>query len=255
MKFFRDVLLCICVFLVSVQFAVAEPLKPGDYEAFKDHIVVVRNGDVFGTGIVVDVDAEAESITILSAYHILRMDLITLAGQSVYVASVIIKDEDGYGFQGDVIAKDESLDLVLIRISGVLQEETVLKPIQSVRVSKLFIGEDVFIIGNKLGYSWSFSFGKIMETERYFPGRPDKPRIQIDTLTNVGDSGGALFDGSGSLIGVMLEKDPRSPMGFVVPITEVCKLKMEDRMKWIFHCPSGIPENPHTEDDNVILKQ
>ncbi len=238
MNIFKSIL-SICIFALSTAIVTADTMKPGDYEDYRNHSVVVKGLKSFGTGVVVDMSPDGKNITILTANHILRTRIKTPDGkvQINHLKSVIIYDQFNVAYSAKVVTSSIPLDVALVRITSKKPIETSLKPVSLMRTSPLLVGEDVFILGNKLGLAWSFSFGKIMHPKRVWPGLGGMiPFIQVDAITNAGDSGGGLFDAEGSLIGIILQKHKRSLLGFAIPITEVCKLKMEDKMQDVFHC-------------------
>ena len=246
MNIFKHIL-CLCVFSLSVSLATASTLKVGDYEDYRNHSVVVKGSRSFGTGVVVDASPDGKSITILTANHVLRIQKRVLEEDADgnmkiklkvgYADSVLVSDQYSVVYTANVIARDTALDVALVRITSSSVIETTLKPVPHIRTSSLFIGEDVFILGNKLALTWSFSFGKIMEPRRLWPGAQNEQSfIQTDAITNVGDSGGGLFDARGSLIGIILLKHQRSLVGFAIPVSDVCKLELESKMKEVFHC-------------------
>jgi len=240
MNIFKSIL-CICVFALSTAVAMAGSMKPGDYEDYRNHSVIVKGLKSFGTGIVVDISPDGKNITILTANHILRTKSLTPDGKPKisHLKSVIIYDQFNVAYSAKVIANSVPLDVALVRITSKKAIETSLKPVLSIRTSPLLVGEDVFILGNKLALTWSFSFGKIMHPKRIWPGLTTmRPFIQVDAITNVGDSGGGLFDAEGSLIGVILQKHQRSLVGFAIPVAEICNMEMEERMEKVFHCES-----------------
>ncbi len=96
-------------------------------------------------------------------------------------------------------------------------------------IKDLKIGENVFAIGNALGYGQSVTKGIISALERDVDNRASKfsyKLIQTDAAINPGNSGGALVDSKGRVIGINVLKIAMTNsgrgvegMGFAIPIS------------------------------------
>lgn len=99
---------------------------------------------------------------------------------------------------------------------------------------KLRLGDDVIAIGNPLGYETSVSKGIISGLNRQVSdSRRSLTSIQTDTPINSGNSGGALFNTYGEVVGVVNEKRVDSyaeSMGFAITINEA-KAVIEDLVR------------------------
>lgn len=88
----------------------------------------------------------------------------------------------------------------------------------------LRLGDDVIAIGNPLGYETSVSKGIISGLNRQVSdSKRSLTAIQTDTPINSGNSGGALFNTYGEVVGVVNEKRVDSyaeSMGFAITINE-----------------------------------
>ncbi len=92
--------------------------------------------------------------------------------------------------------------------------------------NKLAVGDRAIAIGNALGYGQSVTQGIISAVGRTISGY-DSALIQTDAAINKGNSGGALVNGSGEVIGInsiKLSGDTVESMGYAIPISDVKSL-------------------------------
>lgn len=94
-----------------------------------------------------------------------------------------------------VIAFDPQADLALLKVDNI--KTNYLKLGDS---EKIKIGDKTYAFGNPMGNFNSLSSGIISNTKREM--NPLYPIIQSDTPINKGNSGGALFDKNGKVIGI-----------------------------------------------------
>ncbi len=96
--------------------------------------------------------------------------------------------------------------------------------------SKLKVGNGIIAIGNALGYGQSVTTGVVSAVDREvtIDGITSK-MIQIDAAINGGNSGGALLNSAGEVVGINSVKYSSNSsssasiegMGFAIPITDV----------------------------------
>lgn len=99
---------------------------------------------------------------------------------------------------------------------------------------KLKVGNGVIAIGNALGYGQSVTTGVVSALKREVEtGTYKNEMIQIDAAINGGNSGGALLNNKGEVIGINSAKYSSNGfsneasiegMGFAIPITDVKEL-------------------------------
>ena len=99
--------------------------------------------------------------------------------------------------------------------------------------SKLKVGNGIIAIGNALGYGQSVTTGVVSAVDREvtIDGITSK-MIQIDAAINGGNSGGALLNSAGEVVGINSVKYSSNSsssasiegMGFAIPITDVKEL-------------------------------
>ena len=100
--------------------------------------------------------------------------------------------------------------------------------------NKLKVGNGVIAIGNALGYGQSVTTGVISALNRTVTiDNMKNNMIQIDAAINGGNSGGALLNGAGEVIGINSAKYSSNAyssdasiegMGFAIPISDVTEL-------------------------------
>jgi S1-C subfamily serine protease len=140
-----------------------------------------------GSGVVISPDG-----FVLTSAHV-------VAGTSVGEASFV----DGHEARFQVVGRDPLSDLAVLRLDG-----DALQPADLGDASTLQVGQLVVAIGNPLGFSGSVTAGVVSALGRAFPlssGRASRlveNVIQTDAALNPGNSGGALADGRGRVIGI-----------------------------------------------------
>lgn len=129
---------------------------------------------------------------------------------------------DGVEYVAELIGSDEKTDVAVLKISA----ERPLPAITLTDSSKLRVGDVVFAIGNPLDVGLTATQGIVSATGRdsfgiLGPGAYEN-FIQTDAAINLGNSGGALIDAWGRLIGINTAIVSRSGgsigIGFAIPV-------------------------------------
>ena len=114
---------------------------------------------------------------------------------------VLASFPDGRSFDAEVVGSDPLSDLAVIRTAGGELPAAELGDAGDLRVGQLVVA-----IGNPLGFTGSVTAGVVSALGRSLPtmarGRLVENVIQTDAALNPGNSGGALADGLGRVIGV-----------------------------------------------------
>ena len=166
-----------------------------------------NRGKSFGSGVIISEDGY-----IITAFHVLSGNLSTvkISGKS-YLANLI-------GF-------DEYADLAVLKIN-----ESNLKHIRFSDDEELQIGQTVYAIGNPYNLGTSVSRGILSATGRNF-GNPYLNIIQTDAAINKGNSGGALINNNGELIGlstlIASASGGSDGVGFALPSDKVLSITNE----------------------------
>lgn len=132
---------------------------------------------------------------------------------------VVLNDKTEYN--AVVIGKDTRSDIAVLKI-----EATGLKPAVFGRSDQAKLGEEIVVIGCPAGLEGSVSEGVISGLDRDIHMSENDARtrcIQIDAAVNPGNSGGALFNMWGQVIGITTSKLSSTEyygIGFAIEINE-----------------------------------
>lgn len=140
-------------------------------------------------------------------------------------SSCYVTINDGTICEGNVVWSDENIDLAIVKIN-----KSKLDYIELGDSDNIDLAEDVYAIGNPLGMEFqkTVTKGIISSTNRTIKIEEEdrnvymEDLIQTDSTINEGNSGGALIDASGKLIGINSVKISNAEgIGFAVPINIV----------------------------------
>jgi len=127
---------------------------------------------------------------------------------------------DGTEVRVDVVGRDPLSDLAILRAVGDVPAPVVLGDAASLKVGQLVVA-----LGNPLGLAGSVTAGIVSGLGRSLPtraGRVVDEVIQTDAALNPGNSGGALADSSGRLVGVNTAVAGIG-LGLAVPINQTTR--------------------------------
>jgi S1-C subfamily serine protease len=131
---------------------------------------------------------------------------------------------DGREMRFSVVGADPLSDIAVLRAAA---EDLV--PAQLGDASELRVGQLVVAIGNPHGYAGSVTAGVVSALGRSLPvGRRGGPRrvvenvVQTDAALNPGNSGGALVDGAGRVVGINTAVAGVG-LGLAVPINDATR--------------------------------
>ena len=137
---------------------------------------------------------------------------------------VTVKLSDRREFTARVLGLDTATDIAVLRIDA--------KDLPVVRLGdprNLEVGDPVLAIGAPYGLEQTATSGIVSAKGRSLPGDAVVPFIQTDAAVNPGNSGGPLFDGTGSVVGITSQIYSRSGgfqgVSFAIPINVALKVK------------------------------
>ena len=145
--------------------------------------------------------------------------------------SVTVTTYDDKSYDATVIGYDDDNDIAVLKIDG---EGFV--PVKTGNSDALRVGDDVYAIGNPLGeLTFSLTQGIVSAKNRNVTMSDGTVMklIQTDCAINSGNSGGALFNNKGEVVGITNAKYSSSGMsgeasieniGFAIPINNVLDL-------------------------------
>ncbi len=137
---------------------------------------------------------------------------------------VTVKLSDRREFSAKVLGSDPVTDIAVLRIDA--------KNLPTVRLGDprvLEVGDPVLAIGAPYGFEQTATSGIVSAKGRSLPGDAVVPFIQTDAAVNPGNSGGPLFDGGGSVVGINAQIYSQSGgfqgLSFAIPIDVALKVK------------------------------
>ena len=144
--------------------------------------------------------------------------------------SISVSFYDGGSAEAVLIGYDESNDIAVLKV-----EAENLKPVVLGDSDNLNVGDTVLAIGNPLGeLTFSLTAGTVsaLDREVTFSGGITMNLIQTDCAINSGNSGGALFNLYGEVVGITNAKYSGSSssgasidnIGFAIPMNQVREL-------------------------------
>jgi len=186
---------------------ITERIAPSLGELFGDYMPRYRQRieRSLGSGVIVD-----ESGHIVTNQHVIAN------ADSIRVAL-----EDGRLADAHIVGRDPDTDLAVLKID--------LSPLPVAtfgRSDQLKVGDVVLAIGNPIGLSQTVTHGIVSATSRQQLGiAPLEDFIQTDAPINFGNSGGALIDTSGNLVGINTAIVAKNlgveGIGFAIPVNMV----------------------------------
>jgi serine peptidase DegS len=192
---------------IYTQRLVRERVAPSIGELFGDYMPRYR-GRIersLGSGVIVD-----DSGHIVTNHHVIAN-----------ADSISVQLEDGRVAEAHIVGRDPDTDLAVLKIN--------LSPLPVAifgRSDQLKVGDVVLAIGNPIGLTHTVTHGIVSATSRQQLGiAPLEDFIQTDAPINFGNSGGALVDSSGALIGINTAIVAKNlgveGIGFAIPVNMV----------------------------------
>jgi S1-C subfamily serine protease len=116
-----------------------------------------------------------------------------LAGESVQVGL-----SDDQTLSGEVLRRDDRLDVGLVRVSGAN-----VSPLPLGDVGEVAAADRVMIVGGPVGLDFSVQEGSLSSLQRSANGVAN---LQVDAKVCAGNSGGPVIDGQGRVVGIVAMK-------------------------------------------------
>ena len=187
---------------------VQERINPSPFGEFFGNLLPFyqkRYERSLGSGVIVD-----ESGHIVTNYHVVAN-----------AADIRVQLADGRVANPQVVGVDPDTDLAVLKV-----DLSNLPVITFGRSDQLQVGDVVLAIGDPLGLSQTVTHGIVSATARGQLGITTfEDFIQTDAPINFGNSGGALVDSSGALIGINTAMVAKSlgveGIGFAIPVDMV----------------------------------
>ncbi|MCX7870368.1 MAG: trypsin-like peptidase domain-containing protein [bacterium] len=184
---------------------------------FKDY--VDQTPKIVGSGVIVSKDGL----------------VITNAHVALGAPNITIKINDKIFKDVKILAVSKKLDLALLKIED---SNLNLKPIVFANSDNVKVGDIVFAIGNPFGFELTVTMGIISAKNRKldtYVGFNYSNLIQTDAPLNPGNSGGALVDINGRLVGINTAiastSGSSAGIGFAIPSNIVNKFVQDSKNK------------------------
>jgi len=169
-----------------------------------------------GSGVILD-----DSGFVITNWHVIAMT------QREDGYSVVVRLKDGRTRPARVLSSSPTHDLALLLMQ--LENGEKVSPVAIGRSSDLMVGETVIAIGNPQGHANTVTSGVLSATGRSITVQTPDSRareytglLQTDAAINQGNSGGALLDITGRLIGINNAMAMGAEnIGFAIPVDTV----------------------------------
>ena len=182
---------------------------PADFDAVADGTVLVKSAAGFGSGFFLGPDG-----------------LVVTAAHVVASGKVEVRLRGGERVAGRVVRISHKQDVALIALSGAKPGA---RPCLALEPTPQTAGTDVYAIGSPASEELAFSLSRGIVSGVRTIG--DVPLIQTDASLSPGNSGGALVDRQGRVVGVVSRKIAGRAvegLGFAIPIeTALTALRLE----------------------------
>jgi len=186
---------------------VTERVAPSLGELFGEYLPRYRQRieRSLGSGVIVD-----KSGHIVTNHHVIAN-----------ADSIRVQLADGRVADARIVGRDPDTDLAVLKI-----DLTPLPVVSFGRSDRLKVGDVVLAIGNPIGLSQTVTHGIVSAVSRQQLGiAPLEDFIQTDAPINFGNSGGALVDSSGELVGIntaiVAKNIGVEGIGFAIPVNMV----------------------------------
>ncbi len=139
-----------------------------------------------------------------------------------HAADIQVLLYDGRIAKASLVGADEESDLAVLKI------EASNLPVIHIAGQELRPGDVVLAIGNPLGLNQTVTMGIVSAIGRQLNGSSAEDFIQTDAAINLGNSGGALVNAEGELVGIntlLIGKAAGAEgIGFAIPVTTAKKV-------------------------------
>lgn len=231
--------------VMSVYCSFTTQVQTGTHWWFGTPIMEDKIESSAGSAVIIDIDKKNGNATLITNYHVVYnadipanngiSESIWLYSYGGYVGfnSTTGKDESGKGIQATYVGGAMDYDIAILQISG---SELIKKGIATAATlgssESLVVGDKVYVIGNAEGDGISVTDGILsVKSEDIAMSSFDNQNREVtfrvmrtSAAVNHGNSGGAMFDIYGNLVGIVNAKNVETDvenMGYALPIDNV----------------------------------
>ena len=207
-----------------------------------------------GSGIIISDDGY-----ILTNNHVVsssESDSYYQVSEATKVTVTLFNDETEY--EAKIVGTDDQTDLAVIKI-----EKTGLTKAEFADSDSIKVGEFAMAVGSPLGLQSTITCGVISAVNRNVTDSDGKTYnlIQTDAAINAGNSGGALVNSEGKVVGVntlKLTGDNVEGMGFAIPINSTTDITSQliqySKVKRPYIGVTGMDLSENTAKANNLVK-
>jgi len=134
---------------------------------------------------------------------------------------ISVKTFDGKSYAAHLVGEDEVCDVALLKIEA----ETSVKAAEFADSDALEVGDRILAVGNPFGLENSVTTGIVSAKSRNINETPFDDYIQTDAPINQGNSGGAMFDMQGKVVGlntlIFSKQGSNLGVGFALPSNQL----------------------------------
>ena len=198
-----------------------------------------------GSAVIIDIDKQNGNATLITNYHVVynaKSAAENKISESIWLYSyggfigydtTTGKDESGKGIQATYVGGAMEYDIAVLQISGSeLLKNSLAQKATLGSSEKLAVGEKVYVVGNAEWEGISVTDGLLsVKSEEITMSAMDGSNqensyrvMRTSAAVNHGNSGGAMFDVYGNLIGIVNAKNVETDvenMGYALPIDNV----------------------------------
>ncbi|MBD9159311.1 MAG: PDZ domain-containing protein [Clostridiales bacterium] len=211
-----------------------------------------------GSGIIISEDGY-----ILTNNHIVSSSSSNSSSNNYYSVSeaekvTVTLFNDDKTYDAKIVGTDEQTDLAVIKI-----EKTGLPKAEFADSDNIKVGEFAMAVGNPLGMQSSITCGVVSAVNRKITDSDGKEftLIQTDAAINAGNSGGALVNSQGQVIGIntlKLQGTGIEGMGFAIPINSTTDITSQlikySKVKRPYIGITGMDLSENTAKANNLVK-
>lgn len=211
-----------------------------------------------GSGIIISEDGY-----ILTNNHIVSTSSSNSSSNNYYSVSeaekvTVTLFNDDKTYDAKIVGTDEQTDLAVIKI-----EKTDLPKAEFADSDNIKVGEFAMAVGNPLGMQSSITCGVVSAVNRKITDSDGKEftLIQTDAAINAGNSGGALVNSQGQVIGIntlKLQGTGIEGMGFAIPINSTTDITSQliqySKVKRPYIGITGMDLSENTAKANNLVK-
>lgn len=210
-------------------------------------IIISEDGYILTNNHIVSTSSSSSNSSSNNYYSVSEAEKVTVT---------LFNDDKTY--DAKIVGTDEQTDLAVIKI-----EKTGLPKAEFADSDNIKVGEFAMAVGNPLGMQSSITCGVVSAVNRKITDSDGKEftLIQTDAAINAGNSGGALVNSQGQVIGIntlKLQGTGIEGMGFAIPINSTTDITSQliqySKVKRPYIGITGMDLSENTAKANNLVK-